>query len=57
MTQTKIHHKDKCNSTRLFCFTEREENMMAFAIRLSKAFMIKYGEGRVPYMVDRKHYL
>ena len=39
-----------------FRFTEAEERAMAVAIRKSRQFMRTYGQGREPYMLDRRNY-
>lgn len=43
--------------TRLFHFTEREEQMMKRAVLLSNKFMQSYGKGREPIMINRENYL
>jgi hypothetical protein len=40
-----------------FRFTEAEERAMAAAIRKSRQFMRIYGQGREPYILDRRNYV
>lgn len=42
-------HRRLPSGTRLFLFTEEEENRIADAIELSIRFMRSYGKGRMPF--------
>lgn len=40
-----------------FRFTDKEEMAIAAAMRKSRQFMRTYGQGREPYMLDRRNYV
>lgn len=55
--QSKMTPPYHSSPTRLFPLTDKDLARMAHAIKLSKQFMKKYGQGRQPRQITSEHYI